>query len=132
VHTHVEIGYHPDAYAQLAALHVEIERSQAKLDSLQQVMAYTETLADAHHRELHERARLTLGVTEAAHVNLLERRDELQADLVLSENPRIVVSQAVHAGVDIRLGNRTQRTIDSGPGGTFQLVDDEIVVATSH
>jgi len=127
VHTHVEIGYQPDAYAQLAALRVEIERSEAKLDSLHQVLAYTEALTDAHHRDLHERAGLTLQAGEATHVELLERRDELQASLVLSEDPRIVVGQAVHAGIDIRLGNHTLRTSDSSPGGTFRIVDDEIV-----
>lgn len=127
VHTHVEVGYHPQEHAQFAALQAEVGRSEARLESLQQVLAYTETLTDARHREIRERALHTLAVTEQAHVELLDRLAEAQAHLTLSENPRIVVGQAVHAGVDLRLGIKTLKVQDDGGPGAFQLLDDEIV-----
>jgi uncharacterized protein len=127
VRTQVEIGYEPFAYAQLAALRAEIDASQARLESLQQVLAYTETLDDDHHRELRERAQRSLEVTERTHVELLDRLAEAEASLVLSENPRVVVGKAVHPGVEIRLGSKSIRTQDDGGPGMYQLEDDEIV-----
>lgn len=127
VHTRVEVGYHPQEHAQLALLQGEVARSEAKLESLNQVLAYTEGLDDARHREIRERARHTLEVTETAHVGLLDRLAEAEAHLTLSENPRIVVGNALHAGVDIRLGAKTLKVQDDGGPGAFHLQDDEIV-----
>jgi uncharacterized protein len=127
VATRVEVGYNPSAYAELAALQANIAASEAKIESLNQVLAYTETLTDAHHRELRERAERTLAVAEKSHVEMLDRLAEAEASLVLSENPRILVGHTVHPGVDIRLGNKTTRTQDSGGSGMYMLEDDEIV-----
>jgi uncharacterized protein len=126
VHTRIEIGYHPQERAQFAALQAEVERSEAKLESLQQVLAYTETLTDARHQEIRERARITLEASEQSHVELLDRLADAQTHLVLSEDPRIIVGQFVHSGVDIRLGSKTLKTQDTAMGGVFHLVEGEI------
>ncbi len=126
VPTQVEVGYEPEAHAQVAAIQQEIARNETRLESLHQVLAYTETLTDEHHRELRERALRSLEASEQTHVELLDRLAEARARLVMCADPRVVVGQAAHAGVELRLGHRTMRTPDDSAAGDFMLVDGEI------
>lgn len=122
VATTVEVGYSPVGIARKLSLEAEVATLTARMASLQQVLCYTRAMTDPQHREIRERARHSLDVTTQQHAARQAELAEAEACLVLSADPQIVVTHAVHPGVELRIGGRTIRVQETS--GAMTLTPD--------
>lgn len=128
VATEVEVGHDPAAHATVDELEAGLASLDARLGSVRQVLDRTGESTDPPHVQLHERAQRTLEAVEAERAGVLQALATAQQAVARLEHARIVVREAVHPNVEVRICGRVFRTREDGGPRTYALEDGEIVL----
>lgn len=123
--TRVLVGVNP---LLMAALERQRARLTTKLKEHGDLSKVVKLLAGRRdNSEMLAKARLTLKKTEEEIAEASEEERVLQGELKLAEHARVEVFRAVQAGTTIAIGRTSLFVSEDRGGGTFYLVDGQIV-----
>lgn len=125
VRTQVQVGVHPHIHAELAQAQKKREANLAKLEDLHKLMA----LPDEPGRDrsaIREKALRTVEAVSAEQATLDQFITELTETLVVIENARVEIGEAVHPGVEVQIGSKLWRCTDALPAGVLVIRGDAV------
>lgn len=131
--TCVVIGVNPLQQQALDAKKAAVAAKLKEHDNLEKVVKVLQGRPD--RQEMLEKARLTLGRTEAELAEAMADASALEADIKQSDHAEVVVKRNVFSGVSITIGHRRKLVTEQHGPGVFRLVtetingkEDELVV----
>lgn len=125
-HTDIEVGIDPFLQRKLDKIQKKLEKYKTKLDDIIKSTIYAKVNKKDFVKELElVREQLLLKIHDLSEKELI-----LKKRLEKPTHGKIIVSEKIYAGVNMRIGNHKKTfTIDS-PGGTFYISNDEIVLGS--
>lgn len=126
VKTRLITGPEPQLYEQLNAAIKLRKEAEHKLEDIQRLL----TLAAEHPERLPAEALKSAESTREAMTSelasLIENEHNLQTQVELMTQSRIVAEKKVHAGVEIQIGNKQMKITAEREAGYFHLKEGEL------
>ncbi len=124
--TKVQAGFNPYVQNQVRAVELEIEANEKERLGLQKIVDYVLEHPEKDKDGLLKKAQNTLARLREGLVLLQETLRELQVTRKLASQAHVIVTQVVHGGAQVQLGDRKWQTMERLGPGVFRLVEDEI------
>lgn len=124
--TKVHAGFNPYLQAQLDELKHELDIIDKELEDLKKIIAFVVAHPEKDKDGLLRKALHTREKLEGDCDRLHAERTHLLSEMTLAENVQVIVEEAVHAGVEIRIGHEIWKNNEERGKGVFQIVDGKI------
>lgn len=126
VRTRLQAGYNPALQAEVSALRQALQQNAQQQADLRKILDFAGDGGPRNLAEVKEKAARTLEASQQAAEPLQARLAELEETMSLSEHAQVAVSQGIHPGVEVQLGNASWKNNDTLGKGVLRMHEDRV------
>lgn len=131
LHTEVHTGLNPVLHSSINSLEIKLEKLYREQEELQRVFTFAKENPTRVRPEILQKAENTQEKLELDIGMLEEEKTALETRLSLTANAKVIISKQIFGGSMIHIGHKMWQTADDKPGGTFRIMDGEIIIENS-
>ena len=134
VRTELEVGVNPLLQSKMDAVGKRLQQLEKEQEELARIIAYARDNPQRIKPDLLQKTERTCEKLQLDIDTCTQEKNVLQTQLSLADDARVVISQKVFGGVQVRIGNKMRQVDEERGSGTFRLLhlqEDEVFFGSS-
>lgn len=131
LHTEVHTGINPVLHSSITSLEIKLEKLYREQEELQRVFTFAKENPSRVRPEILQKAENTQEKLDLDIGTYEEEKTALETKLSLTANAKVIIGKQIFGGSMIHIGHKMWQTTDDKPGGTFRIMDGDIIIENS-